>query len=263
MEFKHNQSWLNRSWNDTLSFWGGARNIILSFIALPFVGFALHARRDGGIAMNEEFSVWLVYGLQAGGIIFLSVLFWNIVTSPFKQRDEARAALSDSESANVELMSPFALKAEITNLMYGGVSQTKFGGAGVLIFLDVTNVGEKQTACKNWSASVVLSNGEIIKGKMWELPTITTMFLNDGSSAQITGDKWVIEKALSPIQPGAFISGVLQLALDGIDELQANDKLVGAQFQVRFEDIKGNSYFCEKSLKGMDEGLSYHPAFNK
>ncbi|MEQ8900121.1 MAG: hypothetical protein RID62_02775 [Roseovarius sp.] len=43
--------------------------------------------------MSEEFSVWLVYGLQAGGLIFFSVLFWNTVTCPFRQRDEARSAL--------------------------------------------------------------------------------------------------------------------------------------------------------------------------
>jgi hypothetical protein len=84
--------YIKHAWQNTFSNFGGF-GFILTVIAIPVVGLALHYRQDGYDAMIPEFDVWFTYVLQATGLVFSAVFLWNLACSPYRIEREKRIEL--------------------------------------------------------------------------------------------------------------------------------------------------------------------------
>tara|TARA_R110002051_G_scaffold1194_4_gene6519 strand:+ start:1050 stop:1673 length:624 start_codon:yes stop_codon:yes gene_type:complete len=81
---------LRRSWKDSLTFIGGPQALV-ALIAIPVVGFALHSQFGAINEVLDQFHIWLIYGLTATGLVFLTVFVWNLTQSPYRvERDKRR-----------------------------------------------------------------------------------------------------------------------------------------------------------------------------
>ena len=66
--------------------------MLYAVIAVPVVGLALHWAMVGRAAMTAELQIWLLYGLAATGLVFLTVFAKNLACAPFRLEREAHAA---------------------------------------------------------------------------------------------------------------------------------------------------------------------------
>ena len=93
---------IKRAWSDTFHFLGGW-GLLFGVVAIPLVGFALHAGVRGPQAMMPEFEIWLIYGLAATGIVFSGIFLWNLVWARYRLEREAhektKALLDAARSA--------------------------------------------------------------------------------------------------------------------------------------------------------------------
>jgi len=97
---------LYRAYLDTISWFGGWSAAIPALL-LPLIGLALHYLQAPSADVMEEWQTFLIYGLQAGTVIFAGSFAWNLACSPYRvERDRAnRLALEvnklRSNSSNV------------------------------------------------------------------------------------------------------------------------------------------------------------------
>ena len=77
---------------------------MFAVIAIPIVGFLLHACLLGRQAMMPEFQIWLVYGLAATGVVFISLFVWNLACAPYRiERERAESLVAERDHAVTSL----------------------------------------------------------------------------------------------------------------------------------------------------------------
>lgn len=86
-----------KAWADTFHFLGGT-GFFVALVAIPVVGFSLHAWLQGSQAMMPEFQIWLIYGLASAGLVFFIIFLWNIGCAPYRIERQRR------ECAEVEIL---------------------------------------------------------------------------------------------------------------------------------------------------------------
>lgn len=95
---------ITRAWTDTFRLLGGW-GLVFAVLAIPIVGFGLHAYLQGPEAMTPEFQIWLIYGLASTGLVFTVIYVWNLVLAPYRIERDAHAE-TKSKLAKIEAQIP-------------------------------------------------------------------------------------------------------------------------------------------------------------
>jgi hypothetical protein len=107
----------------------GGWALLFSLLAIPAVGFVLHRWIAGSAAMNAEFQVWLVYGLAATGIVFLSLFAFNLACAPYRiERDSHKKTVLERDalqSQAVRRNTQRTLTAEHQGILSDGIRSSK------------------------------------------------------------------------------------------------------------------------------------------
>lgn len=139
----------NRSWSDTLAFMGGPQ-VLLAVVAIPAVGFLLHAIFGGPAPLAGEIRMWVMYGLSATGIVFISILIWNWACAPYRiERDKRRELEAEIKGLRERVtpkvacaLEPMADQHDAGNTLttVGGTAQTLWRMDSHAIKIKVSNI---------------------------------------------------------------------------------------------------------------------------
>ena len=77
----------------------GGWQLLLAVGLIPVVGFALHSMFGRPEEVLGELHIWVLYGLSATGIVFLTIFLWNLLCAPYRIMRDKFANLVETFSA--------------------------------------------------------------------------------------------------------------------------------------------------------------------
>lgn len=83
---------ITRAYEETLNAMGG-RSFLLTLLASPFLGFAIHLLSSGYDKVMEEIHLWLIYGLAATGALWSFLFLFNLNMAPYRIERDRRILL--------------------------------------------------------------------------------------------------------------------------------------------------------------------------
>ena len=133
----------------------------------------------------------------------------------------------------------------------GAVQQVLTGGYNndhdtiAIITMSIVNSGSMQSVAKNWTVETSVNGRKYIPSFLVPAPknfTFTGLERGGpGSPSAMTfhGEDSILEKSMSPIQPGALVAGVLFVFFQNVDPSVFKG---GADFTVNYEDVFSKTY---------------------
>jgi hypothetical protein len=101
---RQKMKYIHHAWRHTFASLGGMQ-LFLTLLAIPTVGFFLHQWQAGTAAVKPELQTWVIYGLEATGVVFFVLFILNLARAPFLiERDAHKATTAERD----------ILKAQVT-----------------------------------------------------------------------------------------------------------------------------------------------------
>lgn len=99
---------ISHAWRKSLDSLGFP-SLLWTILAIPSVGFTLHFLVSGYVSMSGELHIWLIYGLAATGLVFLTLFAFNLACAPFRI-ERVRRIEAESENSRLSTEHEAALK---------------------------------------------------------------------------------------------------------------------------------------------------------
>ena len=118
-----------------------------------------------------------------------------------------------------------------------------------------------QSVARQFEMSAVVNEADQYPGKLLPIPQAVDIPLGDGKHMNLYGRDALYSKALTPIQPGASVTGILMFTFESVPVTIFETHKT--KFELSFKDAFGNEYNIEIPLGTMPvENLSYYPGIN-
>jgi hypothetical protein len=220
-------------WDDWVALMSGIASIALAFWAAYFPPTDVVAGRT---------LLWLA------SVICFILAAYRIWSKEFKARQAAERLLE----AERQQKTP-ALSGKIEQVMTGDIPNV---GAQLFIYMAVGNAGAKSVA-EGWSLRIEASDFDVTIRPTY-IPEELPLYNGSGKHiATLYSRDTIYEKAMTPIECGSVIRGVLRYILEGIPAERIDKP--GNKLTVMFADFLGNPYAASYSYTGNKAPPMYLP----
>ncbi len=135
----------------------------------------------------------------------------------------------------------------------------------MVISMSIINSGDMQSSVKDWKVDTLVA-GTHYNGIFEEMPGTFTFNTpqnagtNSPTSLTYKREDNIVEKSITPIQPGAMLPGTLFVVFDNIDS--ATLRAAGADITVSFEDINSNPYHAGGKISAQTQFVGVVPGLH-
>lgn len=142
-------------------------------------------------------------------------------------------------------------------ILIGAIQQAQGGPSNgghdtvMIISMSIMNTGDMQSIVKDWRVDASIA-GVHYNGIFEEMPNTFTFNnipngeSNSPKSLTYKSEDNIVEKSITPIQPGAMLPGTLFVVFSNIEP--ATLRAAGADITVNFEDINSNHYSAASKI---------------